>query len=361
MPKRQRISRAVAFEHQATQAQQGRAVIAAVIHPPLERPQHGVRQHSSQLREPVAGKLLLEEGRHHGRQPLAGFERHIAHKPVAHHNVGGAFENIIALDIAVKIQAAIIASLHQQLARLLDHFIALDGFFADIEQAHCGLLFTAEHRHQSRPHHGKLQQMFCLAIHIGAQIQHRGARTQGIGQLKRNGRAVNPFHGFEQIARHRHQSAGVARRNRRMRRTCAHLANGHAHGRIFFAPQRSFHRVVHADHFRGRHDSGSAFRQALHAGLLRPHRLQRFGLPHQQQRGIRVAQNKLRTRRQRNLRTMVTPHAINGQHHFARVGIARVVCCTHCHWAFGNCRLLKHALHHIYSVCIVLQTEQETA
>ena len=98
-----------------------------------------------------------------------------------------------------KVQITGVGRISQQNTRFLDHFTAFDDFLAHVEQPDGGLLTTGDRHHQSRPHHRKLQQMFGRAIHIRAQIEHRGGATARIGHLVGNGRAVDALHGFQQV------------------------------------------------------------------------------------------------------------------------------------------------------------------
>jgi hypothetical protein len=106
--------------------------------------------------------------------------------------------------------------------------------------------------------------MLGRAVHIGAQIQHRGGAALGVGHLRGNGRAVNAVQRLEQVARNGHQRAGVASRHRSLRRAVLDLLDGHAHGRILLAAQRHLDRIIHGHHLRGR-DRGALMRERLQA------------------------------------------------------------------------------------------------
>ena len=246
---------------------------------------------------------MFQKAADHVSQAFGSFEGHVADKAVAHHDVGGAFENIVAFNVAKEVQVARVARCAQQVARLFDDLTALDGLGADIEQPHGRLLLALEHRIQRRAHHGKLQQMVLGAIDVGAQVQHRGGAARGIGQLAGNGRPVDAIEGFEHIARNGHQGAGVARRHRRCRCTVLDLLDGHPHGGVFLAAQCHLDRVFHGHHFAGV-DQGSALVNKALQGLWQAH---------QQEPRILALIQKPAARRQRDAGAMVAPHAINGQ------------------------------------------------
>src|SRR3546814_9139737 len=56
----------------------------------------------------------------------------VADKAVADDDVDRALEDVVAFHVAVEIQGAAA----QKLGGFLDDFVALDDFFADVEQAH---------------------------------------------------------------------------------------------------------------------------------------------------------------------------------------------------------------------------------
>jgi len=207
------VGRAMALEHQAAQAQQGRAVVAAVVHAALEMVEHRQRNQRGQLAVGVAGEFLFDELAQHGRQPFRGLEQHIAHKTVAHHHVGGAFVDVVAFHIAMEVQVARGMRRPQPLGRFLDHLAALDGLFANVEQAHGGLRFALGGGDQGAAHQGELQQVFGAAVDVGAQVQHRGVAIGLRGHHRGNGRSVDAVEGFQHIAGHGHQGTGVAGRH----------------------------------------------------------------------------------------------------------------------------------------------------
>ena len=293
----------VALENQATQAQQCRAVVTAVIHTALERSQHRVGNQGCQLGQRVARKLFLQEPDDHAGQTFAGLQRDVADKSVANDDVDRALEDVVAFDVAVEVEVAQLAGRTQQLAGFLDDFTALDGFFADIEQAHAGVVVVIQNRCQRRAHHRELKQVLCRAIHVGTQVEHGGGTALGVGHAGGDGRALDAVEGLEQITGDRHQRTGVSGGNGDLRRAVLHLADGHAHGRIFFSTQGNFNRIVHSHHFGGGNDGGARMRKTR----------QLVGLTDQQQPHIGMVRQELLAGSQGDTRTVVTPHAINGQ------------------------------------------------
>ena len=98
----------MALEHQTTQAQQACAIVAGGIQSLRNSAQRTLRQQRTQHIQPT----LLELGDQHpfnqATQALGGFQGDITNEAIAHDDIGSAFENVIALDIAIKIDQALL-------------------------------------------------------------------------------------------------------------------------------------------------------------------------------------------------------------------------------------------------------------
>src|SRR5690606_17256475 len=164
------------------------------------------------------------------------------------YDVYRSLADVIAFDVAMEVETA----LAQELGRPLHDLVALDDFFADVEQTYGGLFALIERAHQRRAHDGKLQQMFCRAVDVRAKIEHRGGAALDVGNGSGNGRTVDAVERLEQIARDRHERAGVPRRHAGVGPAVLDGLDRDAHGRVLLAPQRRFHGVVHEDDFGGR-------------------------------------------------------------------------------------------------------------
>ncbi|MNS39671.1 hypothetical protein D3C72_719610 [compost metagenome] len=186
----------MALDDHAAQAQQRGAVIAAVIDAVAQTVQHRLGDGASQQRENIAFELFVDDAGQHLRQPFNGLEHDVADKAVADDDVDRALEDVVAFHVAVEIQGAAA----QKLGGFLDDFIALDDFFADVEQAHGGVLTMVHRLRQRGAHDGELQKVLGRAVHIRAQVQHRG----GAARLVRNGRgdrgAVDAVQRLEHVA-----------------------------------------------------------------------------------------------------------------------------------------------------------------
>ena len=98
----------MALDDNPFQAKQAGAVIPPMINPPLEVPQNRQRHHRDGLGQQVARELLAQELAQHLRQTLGRFQRHVADKTVAHHDIGVAFEDPIALDVTDEVEPGIL-------------------------------------------------------------------------------------------------------------------------------------------------------------------------------------------------------------------------------------------------------------
>ena len=196
----------MALDHYAAQTEQAGSIVLPVIDAAPKAIQHRKRDQRNHPRQQVAGELLSHKSGQHLRQPLRGFQRDVANEAVAHHHVGRAAIDVIALHVAAKVQPA----RAQQLARPLDHLVALDHFLAHVQQPDGGPLGTLQRGHQSAPEDRELQQLFGRAVHVGAQVQYRGGPRLLIRQQVRDRRPVDTLDRLQNEARNRHQCPGIA-------------------------------------------------------------------------------------------------------------------------------------------------------
>src|SRR5580765_1334817 len=103
----------MALEYQAAQAQQTGAIVAGWIEPAGQGLESAVGNQSAQSVKKTIfefrGKSNLEET----PQSFRCLQGHIADEAVTHDNVRGALEDIIAFDIAIKIQDALLMTCMQ--------------------------------------------------------------------------------------------------------------------------------------------------------------------------------------------------------------------------------------------------------
>src|SRR5512137_1411977 len=116
MLERERVGRAVALEDEATQPEQRRAVVTSWVDTGLEVPEHRQRNHGSELREETPREFLADELRQHRRQAFRSLEDRVADEAVAHHDVRRSLEDVVALDIAVKVQQTVLGRAPQKIA-----------------------------------------------------------------------------------------------------------------------------------------------------------------------------------------------------------------------------------------------------
>jgi len=219
------VGRAVTLDDQPTQTEQRGAIVAPMINAPFETRQHRQRHDSEQLGEPRAAEFLAQHLTDHLGQSFGALERHVADKAVADNDVGRALEDVVAFNVAEEVEIGGA----QQLTGLLNDLVALDDFFANVEQTDRWTRLLLDHRHHRRGHLRKLQQVLGLAVGVGTKIQHGRAGTFLVRDGGGNCRAVNAVQRLENVTRHGHQRAGVAGGNARLSGAFLELIDGHAH------------------------------------------------------------------------------------------------------------------------------------
>src|SRR3546814_6216810 len=96
-------------------------------------------------RQHIALELVAHHAGDHLGHALDGFKHYIPDEPIANHHIDRALADIVALDVAVEIQAAGT----QQLGRLLDYLVALGDLFADVEQTHRRMIPAVDGGHRT--------------------------------------------------------------------------------------------------------------------------------------------------------------------------------------------------------------------
>src|SRR5690606_40271331 len=120
------VGRTVALDDHAAQADEARAVVAPMIEPLAKAHQYRERQQRHQPGEDVTLVLLADEVAEHPRETFRGLEGDVADEAIADDDVGRAFVDVVAFDVAVEVQRA----RAEQFGRLLDGVVALDHFLA---------------------------------------------------------------------------------------------------------------------------------------------------------------------------------------------------------------------------------------
>src|SRR5690606_8275953 len=182
-----RVGGTVAFYNNTTQPQQCRAIIATIVDLIAQAIQDRTGNYPGAHGENIASEFGPHHGGDHAGDTFNGLEHHIADEAVANDDVHRTLADVVAFDIAVKVQPAFA----EKFRGLLDDFIALDDFFTNVQQAYRGLLAPIERPNQGSAHDGKLQQVFGGAINIGAKIEHRGGAALDIGNGGGDGWTVN--------------------------------------------------------------------------------------------------------------------------------------------------------------------------
>ena len=114
---RQRVGAAVALHDDAHEPDQRRAVVPARIHPPLERHQRRIGERGGELAQRIARELGLQEFVEDRDETLGRLQRDVADEAVADDDVGRSLVDVVALDVAVEVEARGLEQLGGRLRR----------------------------------------------------------------------------------------------------------------------------------------------------------------------------------------------------------------------------------------------------
>src|SRR3546814_4489201 len=95
----------MAFYDNTAQPQQRRTVIAAIIDAVAQAIQYRFGQQTGAQRQHIALELVAHHAGDHLGHALDGFKHYIPDEPIANHHIDRALADIVALDVAVEIQA----------------------------------------------------------------------------------------------------------------------------------------------------------------------------------------------------------------------------------------------------------------
>src|SRR5436190_54171 len=105
---RQRRARAVRNDANAIYPEKRTAAVLFIIRPVLNRSNGIPREECADFSHPCTHELVLEPLKHRHRDRFARFQDHIADKTVAHYDLDWIFEKMAALDVADKVERALL-------------------------------------------------------------------------------------------------------------------------------------------------------------------------------------------------------------------------------------------------------------
>ena len=238
------------LDDRALHAQQRRAADLGGIEAPFECAEGILRQQRGDLALHGAHELLLDhpkEQRHHALRVL---EQHIAREAVRRQHIAAAGERVARLDVAAELKGLL---LRHQLVGLLRLLVALGRLRADVEQADLRLFHVHHAAHVGAAHQAKLHDPLGLAVHIRAGVHHQ-QRTARHGQQRRQRGASDALDAPELEHRARHQRAGRAGGDERVRLLPAHHVHAHAEVGVLLPAQRHDRMLLRGDDLRRIHD-----------------------------------------------------------------------------------------------------------
>ena len=94
----------MALENQSAQSKQATAIVAGRIHSLRNRLEGAARNQRTQHIQWTTLKLGCHYGFEEAPQSFRRFQHDITDKTIAHHDIRGAFEDVVTFDITVKIE-----------------------------------------------------------------------------------------------------------------------------------------------------------------------------------------------------------------------------------------------------------------
>ena len=201
------VGAAVRLHHHAVQPQHHRAVVAARVEPLAQPIERGPQQQIGDLRGEAAAEHLAQQVADQLQRALAGLQRDVAGEAVGDHHVGGAGGDVVALDEADELRRDVAGA--QRLGGQAQRVVALQFLGADVQQAD-GRRGQPEHGAREHvAHHGELDQVARVALHVGAEVQHHHVAARR-GADRGHRRAVDAGQRLDDDLGERQQRAGVA-------------------------------------------------------------------------------------------------------------------------------------------------------
>ncbi len=241
-----RVGAAVAFHHKPVEAEKDRAVDLSRIHLLAQMVECGFGEkiaYAGHQRAAHGGAKILRDL---ARSALRGLERDVACKALGNDHVHRALAEIVALHEAVIVEVSE-RRVAQDLACLAHLFLPLHLLDADVEQPDGRFFEVIQRTRHGRAHHGEIDQLGSIGPDIGTDIEHHAFALQGRPQ-RSHGRPLDPFQRAQAEPRHRHQRAGIARRNAERRLARLHRLDRVPHARFAAAMAQGLAGLfVHAD------------------------------------------------------------------------------------------------------------------
>ena len=257
------IGAAVTLDDDAVEAEKHPAVGAAWVQPLAQLAKARARE---QITDAGAERAL-----HRGAQILAdlaggafgGLERDVAGETLGDDDVDLAVADVVAFDEADIVEIGHLP-FAQNAAGLADRLETFDFLNADIEKADGRPLEPEQDARGSRAHDREIHQMLGVRSDRGADIEHDQFAAQGRPQ-RRDRRPFDAGQHFQIELRHRHQSAGIARRYRHVGLSFLHRIDRQPHRGFAPAVAQCLARLVFHAHgdFGMHHPRGRLQRRIL--------------------------------------------------------------------------------------------------
>ena len=162
---------AVAFDHDAAQAEQEGAVVFAVVHFLAEFSEHRPGGESAGDGEGRFAEGAADFSAEHCGESFGDLEGDIAGESVADDDIGPAAVDVVPFHVSGESHAGLVFQLG---GGVLEFVAALELLLADVEELDRGFFDALDGAGEGGAHDGELAQHFGVAFHIGAEVQHAG-------------------------------------------------------------------------------------------------------------------------------------------------------------------------------------------
>ena len=250
-------------------AEEGRAADLVLVEQVAELIHALFAREIAQLGRRIAHKHVLDRARHELGNALNGLEHHVARVPIAHRDVARAERYHAALDVADKVEPALVTRFFEQRVSLFTQRVALGVLSAVVDQAHARVFDAVDLFRVQRAEEGELQQHLSRALGICARVtQHDLPALAGHDGCERTAADALDSAAVQRCAGE--QRARVARGHERIALTRFEQLERHRHRGVRLMAQHSRGVVVHVHQIGRRHDGHA--RGVLHALILKDRR-----------------------------------------------------------------------------------------
>ena len=250
-------------------AEEGRAADLVLVEQVAELIHALFAREIAQLGRRIAHEYVLDRARHELGNALNGLEHHVARVPIAHRDVARAERYHAALDVADKVEPALVTRFFEQRVSFFTQRVALGVLGAVVDQTHARVFDAVDLLCVQRAEEGELQQHLSRAFGVRARVAQHDLPALA-GHDRRERAAADALDAAAVQRRAGEQRARVARGHERIALARFEQFERHRHRGVRLMAQHSRGVVVHVHQIGRRHDGHA--RGVLHALILEDRR-----------------------------------------------------------------------------------------